>query len=37
MLYHEFKEYLEEHATGTESFAKKALENELKKNKKRSG
>ncbi|MDT2403115.1 hypothetical protein P7D43_12120 [Enterococcus avium] len=37
MLYHEFKEYLEEHTTGTEAFAKKALENELEKNKKRSG
>lgn len=37
MLYHEFKEYLEENATGTQVFAKKALENELEKNKKRSG
>lgn len=37
MLYYEFKEYLEEHATGIEAFAKKALENELEKNKKRSG
>lgn len=37
MLYHEFKEWLEENVTGTQVFAKKALEYELEKNKKRSG
>jgi hypothetical protein len=37
LLYYEFKEWLEENATGTQVLAKKALENELEKNKKRSG
>lgn len=37
MLYQEFKEYLEENATGTQTFAKKALDYQLEKNKKRTG
>lgn len=37
MLYHEFKEWLEENASGIKIFAKKALDYELEKNKNRTG
>lgn len=37
MLYYDFKEWLEENATGTEVFAKKTLDYQMEKNKKRNG